>query len=238
MGNSSDMANHDSYPIAGNYQANVGRCMASAQNLRPMSPSRAGLRDRDARQAQIMERASPAYGVFDAEVKRPVEDVDSENLYFKEEMERYAAEIRRLIQQVTVRDQQLAAANEEIRKLRLNQEFTPSTVAIAPQQDVTALFHQRALQQAGQARGGQVAIRHRSTQENPANLNDPRGERLDELSVPGCEDPKPIRSEPGHHKCWGDNYNPTKRSVNPVHKGRWSASGARAGAPYRRFAAW
>ena len=84
-----------------------------------MSPSRAGLRDRDARLAQIVERSSPAYGVFDLEVKLPRMDTDSELLYFQEELERYAGEIRRLQQEVTDRDQDLARANEEIRRLRL-----------------------------------------------------------------------------------------------------------------------
>ena len=35
-------------------------------------------------------------------------------------------------------------------------------------------------------------------------------------SATGWQDPKPMRSEPGHHKCMGANYNPAKPSNSPV----------------------
>merc|ERR1711865_239321 len=138
----------ESYPIAGNYQANVGRCMVSAPNVGPKSSSRADLRDRDSRSAQIVERSS--HGVFDAEVKRPAVDAESELQYFKEEIQRYAAEIRRLALEVNHKDQALAAAHDEIRRLNLTADLAAPAAGFAPSgPNVSQLFHQRALQQAG-----------------------------------------------------------------------------------------
>eukprot|EP00658_Telonema_sp_P-2_P013215 TRINITY_DN15001_c0_g1_i4.p3 TRINITY_DN15001_c0_g1~~TRINITY_DN15001_c0_g1_i4.p3 ORF type:complete len:127 (-),score=36.47 TRINITY_DN15001_c0_g1_i4:91-471(-) len=90
------MANSESCAIAGSYQANVGRCMESAPIPRSAAPSRAGLRDRDARLAQILERSSPNFGVFDPEVRVPHLDMESELQCYKEHLELYAGEIHRL----------------------------------------------------------------------------------------------------------------------------------------------
>lgn len=232
-------ATQGSYPIAGNFQANVGRCMEAAPIPRPMSPSRAGLRDRDARLAQIVERSSPAYGVFDPEVKLPRMDAESELHYFKEELERYAGEIRRLQQEVSNRDQDLARANEEIRRLKLGASLEPTPAPSVG--DKVPLFVKQALQNAASARGGHTQMRYRSTRTADAHA-DPRMERLDELSEPTWEDPKPIRSEVGHHRCWGASYNPANRQQTVIDNNKMRASAftgvSRPGAPYRRLACW
>lgn len=226
-----------SYPIAGNYQANVGRCIASAQNLRPSSPSRAGLRDRDQRLAQVVERSSPAYGVLDPEVKRPPAEAESELQYFKEEMERYASEIKKLTEELASKDRQLAAANDEICKLKLGASLAAPALGQSPVQSVAQRFHKKALEDAAAARGGHIQIHARTTRE-PAAHADPTIDRLDQLADAVCEDPKPIRAQIGHHRCWGNNYNPTRVPQSPVRQAAWQASRTRAGAPYRRFVGW
>eukprot|EP00658_Telonema_sp_P-2_P013214 TRINITY_DN15001_c0_g1_i3.p1 TRINITY_DN15001_c0_g1~~TRINITY_DN15001_c0_g1_i3.p1 ORF type:complete len:227 (-),score=47.31 TRINITY_DN15001_c0_g1_i3:308-988(-) len=223
------MANSESCAIAGSYQANVGRCMESAPIPRSAAPSRAGLRDRDARLAQILERSSPNFGVFDPEVRVPHLDMESELQCYKEHLELYAGEIHRLQNESAGKDDLIRHAQREAERAQLSLALAPPAMISSPGPNAP-LFVKRAIEDAAAARGGHVPMHMRSTR-NPEGHQDPRVGRLDQLSGP-------IRSEVGHHRCWGASFNPAHHPETMRDMNRCRASRTRPGSNYRRFASW